>query len=923
MLSRLSRSAAWIGGRTSRRRLVPLYRALIVGLFVSACAAPNAAPPVPGLLQPSPPAASAVAPGVTAVPNVLPFPIEQNVGQADPGVGYLLRAGAMQVGFGASGPAYVLAGPRAPAGSGRGGSGPDQTVPSVTDVPAPGWIVRQELVGATKAMPIGTVASPTTISYFKGPAEQWLVAVPAFEQVAYTEAWPGITVTYERGASGPKSAYQVAAGADPGRIRLLYSGARVRVDEAGALVAETPLGELRESPPVAWQERDGVRTAVEARYALFDGPDADETEYGFALGTYDAALPLVIDPQIAYASFIGGPGLDQSRSIAVDGSGNAYVTGMIDVGATFPGSQATFDSSQNGDWDAFVAKLNPAGTGLLYASFIGGSGKETGFGIALDAAGSAYVAGLTESSQATFPISGGLGALATFDGTYNGGGGDGFVVKVNAGGTALMYAGYVGGDAFDTAWGIAVDAQGRAYVAGQTESSPTTFPSGSGIGSLPTINGTYHGAIDGFVVRVKADGNGLDYAAYIGGNGLDEAYGVAVDTDGNAYVSGRTESSEATFPTGNGMGSLPSFHRTYSGAGDVFLLKINPAGSGLMYAGYIGGSATDQGGRLAIDASRNAYVTGSVEGPFAPTLLQNGSGGAIPMFDSTFNGLVDGFVVKVNATGTGLVYAGYIGGDSADAGLTVAVDPTGGAFVVGYTTSSEFTFPDGDGFGTLSTFDNTYNFEGDGFLAKVKPDGSVLDYAGYLGGSGTQVITGVEPEFGIELAIGIAVDQAGNAYVAARSLSTQATFPDGLGMTGIPTFDNTFSGGLIDAVVVKVTPAGTCALAGRHAAAGRTNANYAYQYAFLDYITFGGNDRLYELYYALQANTFSQNAYNAHVSGNYATAKENFSAAAANAYYGYQYAAASYASSRSSYAYYAFLYGYYAQTQEYQAYVNC
>jgi hypothetical protein len=498
------------------------------------------------------------------------------------------------------------------------------------------------------------------------------------------------------------------------------------------------------------------------------------------------------------------------------------------------------------------------------------------------------------------------------------------VVKVNAAGTGLVYAGYVGGDAFDTAWGIAVDAQGRAYVAGQTESSQSTFPTGSGMGSLPTINGTYRGAIDGFVARVKADGTGLDYAGYIGGNGLDEVYGVAVDASNNAYVSGRTESSDATFPAGSGMGSLTSFNRTYGGLSDVFLLKINSAGSGLIYAGYIGGSAKDQGGRLALDASGNAYVTGSVAGPLAPGLLRNASGGPIPMFDPTFNGLVDGFVVKVNNAGTGLVYAGYIGGDSADAGLTVAVDPTGGAFVVGYTTSSEFTFPDGDGFGSLSTFDSTYNTEGDGFLAKVMPDGSALGYAGYLGGSGTQVITGVEPEFGIELAIGIAADQAGNAYVAARSLSTQTTFPDGLGMTsGLPTFDNTFSGGLIDAVVVKVTPGASCALAGRQAAAGRTNANYATQYAYYDYVTFGNTNSYYALVFLNQASVNSQGAYSAHASGQYATAKTKFNDAATYAYYGYQYAAASYASTLSSYAYYAFLYGYYAQTLEYQAYVSC
>ena len=150
----------------------------------------------------------------------------------------------------------------------------------------------------------------------------------------------------------------MAPGADPRRIRLLYRGAQVHLDEAGALVAETPLGALRESPPVAWQERDGSRVLAPARFDLLDEPSGDEAEYGFALGAYDANLPLVIDPQIAYASFIGGTGGDQGRAVAVDQTGSAYVTGLIDApGATFAGTPVMFNSSPEGDWDAFVAKV--------------------------------------------------------------------------------------------------------------------------------------------------------------------------------------------------------------------------------------------------------------------------------------------------------------------------------------------------------------------------------------------------------------------------------------------------------------------------------------------------------------------------------------------------------------------------------------
>jgi hypothetical protein len=914
MRCRLPWPATQWGGQKLPRQFVLLCWASVVTVLMSACAVTSTAPTLGGPLRP-PPSAAVIAPGLTALPRLLPFPIEQNVGQAGPGVGFLLRAGEMQVGFGAGELTYVLSGPGAFSSVGSDGWRP------ASPAFAPErqvWTVRQELVGASQAMPSGTVGSPTTVSYFKGGPEEWLVGVPAFQQVTYAEAWSGISVTFDQSDGGFKSAYHVATGAAPGQIRLLYSGARVRVDEAGMLVAETPLGELRESPPVAWQERDGTRVMVSVRFELLGATTTDGTEYGFALGPYDPELPLVIDPQLVYASFIGGSGSDQGRAIALDGAGNVYLTGLVDApGTTFPGGPATFDSSHNGDWDAFVAKLNPAGTALLYASFIGGSGQEIGFGIAVDGTGNAYVAGLSGSSETTFPTGSGVGGLATFDGTFNGGGGDAFVAKVNPAGTALLYAGFLGGNGYDQAQGIAVDAAGNAYVSGHTQSSEATFPNGNGMGSLPTVDGTFNaGGGDAFVAKVNPAGTSLVYAGYIGGNGYDHGSRVAVDGAGNAYVAGRTESSEATFPNGSGMGSLTTFAGVYSGISDVFVVKVNQAGTALSFAGYVGGSGSDKGGEIALDGAGNIYVGGSVEAPLSPALL---AGGSVPMFDSSYNGSIDGFVVKLNPAGTAVLYAGYIGGNGDDSVVAIAVDTAGVAYVTGYTNSSEATFPNGNGMGSLSTYDATNNGGGDMFVAKLNVAGTALAYAGFLGGNGIDV----NPPWSTETGIGIAVDQAGNAYVTGRTNSSEATFPDGLGMSGMPTFDSSYGGGQTDAIVVKVTGGATCALAGRQASAGLTYATYAYQYAYYDYIVYGNLNSYYALAYQYQAYLNSQAGYSALTSGNFAAAKTSFNAAATYADSGYQYAYAAYTSTNSIYAYYAYAYGYHSWIYETQAFVSC
>ena len=396
---------------------------------------------------------------------------------------------------------------------------------------------------------------------------------------------------------------------------------------------------------------------------------------------------------------------------------------------------------------------------LIYAGYIGGSGIDRGFDIAVDSTGNAYVTGWTTSSEATFPVT--VGPDLTFNG-FN----DAFVAKVNPLGTALVYAGYIGGSSSDNGLGIAVDSTGHAYVTGNTGSSEASFPVTVG----PDL--TFNGFNDAFVAKVNPLGTALVYAGYIGSSGRDQGYGIAVDSTGSAYVTGDTDSSEATFPVT--VGPDLTFN---GGPRDAFVAKLNPSGAALDYAGYIGGSSNDFGFGIAVDSTGNAYVTGfttSTETTFPVTVGP----------DLTFNGAGrDAFVAKVNPMGTALDYAGYIGGSDTDEGFDIAVDSTGNAYVTGFTTSTETTFPVTVGPGL------TYNGGGDAFVAKVNPSGTALVYAGYIGGSGG------------ESGSGIAVDSTGNAYVTGLTFSSEATFPVTVGP------DLTFNGGSSlggDAFVAKI-----------------------------------------------------------------------------------------------------------------------
>ena len=715
-----------------------------------------------------PPAQDATRARVAETFGKLPLYFVENRGQLDARVAYYVQGSDKAIYFTNEGLTFALKGRSEAQTSGR-------------------WALKLDFVGARAGVrPEGNEPTGATFSYFKGRRSQWQAGLKTYSQVVYRDLWPGIDLVYAGTVHRMKYTFRVKPGADPDRIKLAWRGAHgVELNAAGELAVTTPMGGFTDERPVSWQVADGRQVEVATKYRLAANGKALKAStagaaqaavaYGFEVGSYDRSRELVIDPAVlVYAGFIGGSGNEVGNGIAVDSAGNAYVTGTTE--STEPSFPVTVgpDLTGNGGFsDAFVAKVNAAGTALVYAGFIGGGGEDSGSGIAVDGAGNAYVTGSARSDQTTFPVT--VGPDLTFNSDFDFLP-DAFVAKVNAAGTALDYCGYIGGADSDDGNAIAVDGAGNAYVAGSATSTETSFP--VTVGPDLTFNGGFG---DGFVAKVDASGTALDYCGFIGGAGLDfgsngdHATGIAVDAAGNAYVTGRTDSDETSFPVTVG----PDL--TFNGNYDAFVAKINASGTAFLYAGFLGGTGSDEGASIAVDSAGNAYATGTTSSAETSFPVTGGP-------DLTYNGVVDAYVAKVNASGTAFVYCGYIGGSSVDNGNGIEVDSAGNAYVTGGTASDETSFP------VTGGPDLTFNGGGDAYVAKVSASGTAFLYAGYVGGSGG------------ERGNGIAVDSAGNAYITGDTSSDETSFPVMAGP------DLTFNGGIgfppfgfpTDAFVAKI-----------------------------------------------------------------------------------------------------------------------
>lgn len=602
----------------------------------------------------------------------------------------------------------------------------------------------------------------TKISYFHGnKPEQWWPDVPVWGGVRYKELYPGIDLefTHEDGRLVQRLVAQ--AGADRTAVRLRVAGADTVVQDGYCLRLNTALGQLT-FPLFVGEGWPSLRLQVQPNegqacdlYTSFQPADSHHQPK-----IEDPRSPADNSDDLLYSIFLGGNANDHGYGIAVDVTDNVYVTGTTNSG-DFPTTPGAFDTSYNGSLDyddVFVATLNPAGRALVYATFLGGSGYESGRSITVDRTGSAYVMGWTESRD--FPTTPG-----TFDTSFNGWC-DLFVVKLNPAGSSLTYATLLGGSGGDWGYvgsGIAVDRAGNAYVSGSTTS--WDFPTTPG-----AFDRYYSNYQDGFVAKLNPAGSALDYATFLGGSDYDTGHGIAVDGAGSAYVTGGTFSTNFPFTAG-------AFDTSYNGGGDTYVAKLNPTGSELVFATFLGGSDGDVGVDVALHGVGSAYVTGmtsSSDFPATPgafdTSYDYGDCGNVACSDT--------FVVKLNPAGSALSYATFLGADDDDISTGIAVDGVGRVYVTGSTSSSDFpTTPD--------AWDTSLNGT-DAFVVQLAPSGQTLTYATFLGGND------------YDGGFGVAVNRTGSAYVTGGTGSSDFPVTPGAFGTG-------FNGGSMDVFVAKLT----------------------------------------------------------------------------------------------------------------------
>ncbi len=559
-----------------------------------------------------------------------------------------------------------------------------------------------------------------TSNYFAGSNPSgWHTGIANYGEVEYQNLYKGVDLVFYGNQQQLEYDYIVSPGTDPGIITMAIAGAEsMTIDSHGNLVLATVGGDVTEDAPVVYQKIGGVKQAVSGQFAL-EGGD----EVRFEVGAYDHAQALIIDPVLSYSTYLGGsngatsassiavnsegdayvtggsqatdfPTTDGAyqttgggtfvtelnpsgtgvvystfiagtgaASIALDGSGNVYLTGVIDS-SELPTTAGAFQTDFGGVGDAFITELNSTGTALVYSTYLGGSGFDGGTSIAVDSAGDAYVTG--ETSSVDFPTT--PGAFQTI---YGGGPQDAFVTEINATGTALIYSTYIGGSGLDGGQGIAIDAAGDAYVTGYTQSS-----------NFPVTAGAYQSSLAGgsnvFITKLNPSGDGLIYSTYVGGSDSDTGYAIAIDSDGDAFVTGTTSS--ADFPTTSGAQQI-----AYGGGNDGFVTKLNTSGTGLVYSTYLGGEGSEVGQSVAVDSSGDAYVTGTTNSTNFPTTsdaIQTALGGS--------NDYDDAFLTELNGLGTSLIYSTYLGGENYDYGDGIAIDSLDNVYIAGITWSLEF-----------------------------------------------------------------------------------------------------------------------------------------------------------------------------------------------------------------------------------------
>ena len=590
-------------------------------------------------------------------------------------------------------------------------------------------VLKLNFEGCNEVEPKGVGLLSHKNNYFYGnDSSKWCSNVPNYYEINYENIYDNIDLRYYSNEKGLKYDFIVHPRGDLNDIKLRYDGAQtLQVDSSRDLILNTPFGNIIDAEPFIYQNNNEIYGS----FKLFD-----ILTYGFELiGEYDKNQDLIIDPLI-YSTYIGGSNDEEGHGIGIDSSGNAYVAGFTHS-SNFPNTTGAYDPIHNWVDDIFVFKLDPTGSSLIYSTFVGGNSYEHCYGhsLAIDSSGNAYVTGHTKSTD--FP-----NTTGAYDTSYNGGGEDVFVFKLNQTGSKLLYSTFVGGSNLEWGWAISIDSSNNVYLTGKTGSAD--FPNTTGAYDT-TFNG---GSNDVFVAKFNLSGNGakdLVYSTFIGGSNIEEGSAIQIDSSGNAYVTGVTRSFD--FPNTTG-----AYDTTLKGPWDSFIFKLNSAGSSLIYSTFLGGSGGETSKGIAVDSSGNAYITGRTNSSDFPTTT-----GA---YNTTYNNNWDIFILKLNSTGSSLMYSTFAGGGNYDISYGIALDSSGNAHVTGYTGSADFP-------NTTDAYDSTYNGDGDTFVLELDSTGALLLYSTFIGGSSW------------ERGYGIAIDTSCNAYIT--GITNSLDFPNTTG----------------------------------------------------------------------------------------------------------------------------------------------
>jgi len=682
----------------------------------------------------------------------LPLYFIENKGQLDPKVRFYVKTSGQTLYFIDEGIVFDLLRKEKDAGKSTEGA---ENGHQITGVKTGRLVFNLRFENAEQGVSVeGLGRQDAGINYFVGnDKSKWKTGIPACNGVVYKGVYKGIDLRVYGNGKDIEYEFIVNPGGDPNDILLTYDGIEgLATNGEGELLISTAFGELKESRPYLYQEIQGKKM-VDGNFEIRISVGQSQTgkfSYNFRVDSYDPSYPLIIDPTLSYATYLGGSMTDYGGALAVDDSGNVYVTGST-YSRDFP-TVNPYQGLFEGMADVFVTKLSSSGNALIYSTYLGGNLNDHGYGIAVDGEGNAYVVGSTGSIN--FPMKN------AYQGANAGGFFDVFVTKLSSSGNALSYSTYLGGSMTESGAGIAVGGTGNAYVTGYTESSD--FPT-----KLAYQGPNTSGFQDVFITKLSASGSTLSYSTYLGGSKGDSGRGIAIDGEGNAYVTGTTGSSD--FPTKN------PYQGNLSGASDAFITKLSTAQSGfvfltyLAYSTYLGGGSYDNGTGVAVDGSGNAYVTGYTESSDFPTKNP---------YQGSNAGISDIFITKLSSSGNALSYSTYLGGNSFDEDTGgIAIDGSGNAYVTGVTYSTNFP--------TKNPVQANLSGPYDAFITKLSSSGNALSYSTYLGGNMD------------DNGIGVAVDGEGNAYVVGATGSSD--FP-----TKYP-YQATHAGGPLDAFVAKLS----------------------------------------------------------------------------------------------------------------------